>query len=87
MVTLLFVWKGLFSHSFELSVRPKKSDSGCYSLRSKTQPCDFSVQIILVKISQNGERRTRTPVSVSYNGLNVARLTTPASPQMVNEIN
>mgnify|MGYP001557968575 CR=1 FL=1 len=42
---------GRFSSSFELSVRPKKSDSGCYSLCSSTQPYDFSNQVNLVKIS------------------------------------
>lgn len=43
----------LFSKNFELSARPKKSDSGCYSLRSKTQPFHFSNQI---KISENMEK-------------------------------
>jgi hypothetical protein len=32
---------GLFSNIFVPTERPRKSDSGCYSLRSKTQPYDF----------------------------------------------
>jgi hypothetical protein len=33
--------EGRFSNSFEHAVRPKKSDIGCYSPCSFTQPCHF----------------------------------------------
>jgi hypothetical protein len=39
-----------FSNGFELLARAKKPVSGCYSLRSKMQPYDFSNQL---NISEN----------------------------------
>jgi hypothetical protein len=32
---------GCFSNDFELLARSKKPVSGCYSLRSRTQPCEL----------------------------------------------
>ncbi|MEI7718648.1 MAG: hypothetical protein WCI72_02180 [archaeon] len=34
-------YEGLFSYNLKPSVSSKKSDSGCYLLRSKTQPCQL----------------------------------------------
>ena len=42
---IIFVLEGLFSDNSNPTDWSKKSDSGCYSFHSFTQPCDFSNQL------------------------------------------